>query len=71
MWLVWHVVTQGVRGVGRRTEFSHGCFFKDFESNLTVITNVHLQRSGIVDISMFYRFRYEYPSQMVGFLRLS
>ena len=29
MQLCWHVVTQGVRGMGRRTEFSHGCFFQE------------------------------------------
>ena len=28
MQLCWHVVAQGVRGMGRRTEFSHGCFFQ-------------------------------------------
>ena len=29
MQLCWHVVAQGVRGMGRRTEFSHGCFFQE------------------------------------------
>ena len=29
MWLGRHVVKQGVRGMGRRTEFSHSCFFQE------------------------------------------
>ena len=58
MWLVWHDVAQGVRGMGWRTEFSHGCFFKDFESYLTVIIAMHLKRSGIVDITMLYSSRH-------------
>ena len=71
MWLVWHDVAQGVRGVRRRTKISHSCFFKNFESYSTEITDMHLKRSGIVDISMFYRLKYEYQSQILGFLRLS
>ena len=42
MQLCWHVVAQGVRGMGRRTEFSHGCLFKNLESYLTVIIATHL-----------------------------
>ena len=59
MWLVWHDVAQGVRGVGRRTKISHGCFYKNFESNLTAIIDMHLKRSGIVVITTMYQFRHK------------
>ena len=58
MWLGRHVVKQGVRGMGWRTKNFPWRFYKDFESYSTAITNVHLKRSGIVDITMLYSSRH-------------
>ena len=58
-----------VAWVGVRN-FPMAVFFKNLESYLTAIIDMPLQRSGIVDITMLYRLKYEHPSQIVGFIRL-